>query len=78
VLRSSVFASHGISTLVERALQIRPFLKNKANFSISHMAINVDTKKHYENKTLVEHGKNKANTNPNKANFCTIGFTHCL
>jgi hypothetical protein len=42
------------------------------------MAINVDTKKHYENKTLVEHGKNKANTNPNKANFCTIGFTHCL
>jgi len=64
VLRISDFASNGISTTVVSALQIHPFLKNKANFPISHVAINVDNKKHYENKTLGEHGKKQSQSKP--------------
>ena len=55
-------------TTVERALQIRPFMQNKANFRKSQMNVNKVLTKDYEDKTRSGSGKNKANTKPNKAN----------
>ncbi len=51
-------------TDVMSALQIRPFMQNKANFRKSQMNVNKVLTKDYEKKTLGERGKNKANTNP--------------
>jgi hypothetical protein len=59
----------GIFTLVESALQIRPFMQNKANFRKSQMNVNKVLTKDYEKRTLGERGKNKPNTNPIKPNF---------
>ncbi len=55
-------------TTVERALQIRPFMQNKANFPESQMNVNEVLTRDYVNKTLGEHGKNEPKTNPIKAN----------
>ena len=62
------YICRAISTFVVRALQIRPFMQNKANFPDSQMNVNKVLTKDYENETLSGSGKNKANTNPNKAN----------
>ena len=56
------------STTVENALQISSFLTNKPNFRKVQMNVSYVIIKVYENKTLGERGKNKANSNPNKAN----------
>ena len=58
----------GIFTTVERALQIRPFMQNKANFRKSQMNVNNVLTTDYEKRTLGKCGKNKANSNPIKAN----------
>jgi hypothetical protein len=58
-----------IITFVGRALQIRLFMQNKANFPDAQMNVNKVFTRDYENKTLGERGKNKANSKPNKANF---------
>jgi hypothetical protein len=68
-LRISDFAGLGIFTLVENALQISPFLTNKANFPDAQMNVNKVLTKDYENEPLFKRGKNKPNSNPNKANF---------
>jgi len=57
------------STLVECALQIHPFLQNKANFRKSQMNVTKVLTKEYENGTLGKRGKNKPNSNPIKANL---------
>ena len=54
----------GIFTTVESALQIRPFMQNKANFQKSQMNVNKVLTKDYEKRTLGERGKNKPNSNP--------------
>ncbi len=69
VLRISYFASLGPSTTVESALQIRPFMQNKANFRKSQMNVNKVLTRDYEKKTLGERGKKQSQTNPIKANF---------
>ncbi len=69
VLRVSDFASPGIFTLVESALQIRLFMQNKANFRKSQMNVNKVLTKDYEKRTLGEHGKNEPKTNPNEPNL---------
>ncbi len=58
-----------IFTLVESALQIRPFLTNKANFRESQMNVNLYNTMAYENKWQRRVRKNKANSKPNKANL---------
>jgi len=58
-----------IITFVGRPLQISSFLTNKANFRKAQMNITKVLTRDYENKTLGERGKNKANSKPNKANF---------
>jgi len=63
-LRNSDFASPGISTTVESALQIHPFLTNKANFQKSQMNVTNTITRNYVKRTLGERGKNKANSNP--------------
>ncbi len=68
-IRISYFASHGTSTSVEDSLQIRLFMQNEPNFRKSQMNVNKVLTKDYVNKTLGEHGKNKAKTKPNKANL---------
>jgi hypothetical protein len=64
------------STLVERALQIGPFLTNKANFQKVKMNVNKVLRKDYENETLVRRGKTKPiqtqfkpNTNPIQSQY---------
>jgi len=59
----------GIFTTVEKALQIRLFMQNKANFRKSQMNVNKVLTEVYVNETLSGHGKNKANSKPIKANF---------
>ena len=41
-----------------------PFMQNKPNFLNTQMNVNKVLTRDYEKKTLGEHGKNKANTNP--------------
>jgi len=67
-LRNSDFASPGISTLVVSALQIGPFLKNKANFQNTQMNVNSCFTRNYEQRTMNYEIKNKANSKPIKAN----------
>ena len=56
------------STLVVSALQIRLFMQNKPNFRKSQMNASRVSTRDYENKTLGQRGKNKANSKPNKPN----------
>jgi hypothetical protein len=44
-------------------------MQNKANFPDAQMNVTKVLTKDYENKTLGQSGKNKANSKPNKANF---------
>jgi len=67
-IRISDFASFGPSTTVENPLQISSFMQNKANFRKVKFYVNKEMPKDYENKTLGERGKNKANSKPIKAN----------
>jgi len=58
-------ASYGtISTFVERALQISPFLTNKPNFRKSQMNVNKVLTTDYDKIDTWSSGKNKANSNP--------------
>ena len=57
------------STTVEKPLQISSFMQNKANFRKAQMNVTKVLTRDYENKTLGERGKNKANSKPNKANL---------
>ena len=68
VLRISYFASLGIFTLVERALQIRPFMQNKPNLPKAQMNLSTVLTKNYEQITMNNELKNKPNTKPIKAN----------
>ena len=52
------------STTVERALQIRPFMQNKANFRKSQMNVNKVLTKVYDQLDTWSIGKNKANSKP--------------
>ena len=67
-LRNSDFAALGISTTVVRALQIHPFLQNKANFRKVKLNVKRYNKADYVKRTLGQSGKNKANSKPIKAN----------
>ena len=53
-----------ISTTVERALQIHPFLTNKANFQKVKLSVKRYNTADYAKRTLGESGKNKANSKP--------------
>jgi len=55
-------------TTVESALQIDPFLTNKANFRKAKMNVSSSITMNYEQKTMNYANKNKANTKPIKAN----------
>jgi len=66
VLRISDFASLGISTTVESALQIAPFMQNKANLLNAQMNLSDYITREYEKKDTWCSGKNKPKTNPNK------------
>jgi hypothetical protein len=57
------------STLVERTLQIYPFLKNKANFTKSQMNVTDLLTKDYGKMDTWSSGKNKPKTNPIKPNL---------
>ena len=63
-IRISDFAGLGIFTTVESALQIRPFMQNKANFRKSQMNVNKVLTKDYENKSNWAICENKPNTKP--------------
>ena len=63
-LLNSHFCEAGPSTTVERTLQIRPFMQNKANFRKSQMNVNKVLTKNYEQMDTWSSGKNKANTKP--------------
>ena len=56
-------------TTVERALQIRPFMQNKANFRKSQMNVNKVLTKDYEQIDTWSIGKNKANSKPIQTQF---------
>jgi hypothetical protein len=56
------------STTVEGALQIRPFLTNKPNFPDDQMNVSTVITKDYEQLTMNNEPKNKANSNPIKPN----------
>jgi len=62
------FCEAGIFTLVESALQIRPFMQNKPNFQKSQMNVNLYNTTDYENIANWTLGKNEPKTNPIKAN----------
>jgi predicted membrane protein len=66
VLRISYFASLGISTAVERSLQIRLFMQNKANFLDALMNVSTIITKDYENIANSKLGENKPKTNPKR------------
>jgi len=68
-LRISDFASLGISTLVERSLQIHPFLTNKANFRKSQMNVSNVLTMNYDKMDTWSSGKNKANSKPIQTQF---------
>ncbi len=57
------------STLVEKPLQITPFMQNKPNFQKSQMNANLYSTTDYERKRDWTLGENKPNSNPNKPNF---------
>ena len=57
-------ASGTISTLVERALQIRPFMQNEPNFRKSQMNVSNLYTKDYGNKPNWTLGENEPKTNP--------------
>jgi hypothetical protein len=57
--KMSDFASPGISTPVERSLQITPFMQNEPNFHIPKMNVTSFLTNDYENWTLSQSGKNK-------------------
>ncbi len=65
---SSLFTNLPFTT-VEKALQIDPFLTNKANFRKSQMNVTSFITKHYENKRDWTLGENKPNSKPIKPNF---------
>ena len=69
MLRISYFASLGIFTVVESALQIRLFMQNKANFRKSQMNVSYVITEDYKNETLSERGKKQSQTKPIKANL---------
>jgi len=54
----------GIFTTVESALQIDPFMQNKANFQKSQMNVTSLITVDYENKSNWTLGENKPNSNP--------------
>jgi len=63
-------AAYGIiSTLVESALQIHPFLTNKANFQKSQINVNNVLTREYEQMDTWSNGKNKAKTKPIQTQF---------
>ena len=68
VLRISYFASLGVSTLVESALQIRLFMQNEPKFGKAQMYVNKVLTKDYENNSDWTLGENEPKTNPIKAN----------
>jgi len=57
------------STLVECALQIHPFLTNKANFRKSQMNVTDLLTMDYEKKDTWSGGKNKPKTNPIQSQY---------
>jgi len=63
----SDFTSPRPSTFVENALQIDPFMQNKANFQKSQMNVNPYNTTDYENKSNWTLGENKPNSNPIQA-----------
>ena len=65
---SLLYICSDIITFVGRTLQISLFMQNKANFQKSQMNVTSIITMVYENRTLSERGKNKANTKPIKAN----------
>ena len=70
--RDTLYASRDTklpSTTVENPLQISSFMQNKANLPDDQMNVNKVLTRDYENETLSERGKNKANTNPIKPNY---------
>jgi hypothetical protein len=62
-------ASSTISTLVERSLQINPFLTNKPNFPDTQMNVSNVITKNYEQLTMNNELKNKANSKPIQSQF---------
>ena len=54
------------------------FMQNKPNFQKAQMNASAVLTKDYDNWTLGERGKNKANTNPIKANFKPDYFCICI
>jgi len=68
-LRISDFAALGISTTVVSALQIHPFLQNKANFQKTQMDVTYCLTTNYEQRTMKYEIKNKANSKPIQSQF---------
>jgi hypothetical protein len=58
-----------ISTLVECALQIQPFLTNKPNFRKSQINLSPFITTNYEQRTMNYEVKNKPNSNPIQSQF---------
>ncbi len=63
-----LYKCRGSITSVEKALQIAPFMQNKANFQKSQMNVSSVYTKDYENIANWTLGENEPNTNPIKAN----------
>jgi hypothetical protein len=66
-LSISYFASLGLSTLVESALQIHLFMQNKAKLRKSQMNVNNVLTMFYDRMDTWWSGKKQSQTNPNKA-----------
>jgi hypothetical protein len=66
VLRFSYFASLGISTVVESALQIHLFLQNEPNFRKIQINLTNLLKRNYEQMDTWSIRKNEPKTNPNE------------
>ena len=69
LLITSYHRTFGISTLVERALQIHPFLTNKANFQKSQMNLTNLLTKDYGKIDTWSIRKNEPKTNPKRTQF---------
>ncbi len=54
------------------------FMQNKANLRKSQVDVTPLVLMNYEEKSAWTPGKNKPNSKPIKANFCTIGSVYCL
>ncbi len=65
VMSTVAFCEAGISTTVEKPLQIAPFCSNKANFRKAQMNVNKVLTKDYENKSDWTLGENE----PNQSQF---------